>query len=48
LIALAFVAGAVWFVVFLLKPTHKRRMLASTSAQFAAAMGGTRTAKMGA
>jgi NADH-quinone oxidoreductase subunit H len=48
LIGLAFVAGAVWFVVFLLKPTHKRRMLASTSAQFAAAMGGTRTAKMGA
>jgi NADH-quinone oxidoreductase subunit H len=48
LLGLAFIAGAVWFVVFLLKPTHKRRMLASTSAQFAAAMGGTRTAKMGA
>jgi len=48
LVALAFVAGAVWFVVFLLKPTHKRRMLASTSAQYAASMGGTRTAKMGA
>ena len=48
LVALAVGAAAVWFVVFLLKPTHKRRMLASTSAQFAAAMGGTRTAKQGA
>jgi NADH-quinone oxidoreductase subunit H len=48
LVALAVTAAAVWFVVFLLKPTHKRRMLASTSAQFAAAMGGTRTAKQGA
>jgi hypothetical protein len=30
----------------LLKPTHKRTMLASSSAQFAAQMGGTRTARM--
>jgi NADH-quinone oxidoreductase subunit H len=36
----------VWFVVFLLKPTHKRSMLASSSAQFAAQMGGTRNFRM--
>jgi NADH-quinone oxidoreductase subunit H len=47
-VGLTLAAGAVWLVVFLLKPTHKRRMLASSSAQFAAAMGGTRTAKQGA
>jgi NADH-quinone oxidoreductase subunit H len=37
---------AVWFVLFLLKPRSKRRSLASTSAQFAAALGGTREARM--
>ncbi len=46
LVGLAMFAGAVWFVVFLLKPPHKRRMLASSSAKYAASMGGTRTARM--
>jgi NADH-quinone oxidoreductase subunit H len=45
-VGVALAGLAVWFVVFLLKPTHKRKMLASTSAQFAASMGGTRTARM--
>jgi NADH-quinone oxidoreductase subunit H len=48
LVGLAMLGGVVWFVVFLLKPPNKRRMLASSSAQFAASMGGTRTARMGA
>ncbi len=47
-VAVATIALAVWFVLFLIKPVKKRRMLASTSAQFAAAQGGTRSAKMGA
>ncbi len=38
----------VWLVLFLIKPVKKRRMLASTSAQYAAAQGGTRSVKMGA
>jgi NADH-quinone oxidoreductase subunit H len=46
LVGLAMAGAVVWFVVFLLKPVHKRRMLASTSAQFAARIGGTRTARM--
>jgi NADH-quinone oxidoreductase subunit H len=46
IVGLALAGAAIWLVVFLLKPTHKRRMLASTSAQFAAQMGGTRTARM--
>ena len=46
LVGLSMAGLAVWLVVFLLKPTHKRQMLASSSAQFAAAMGGTRTARM--
>jgi NADH-quinone oxidoreductase subunit H len=47
-LALAGVGAFVWFVVFMVKPPSKRRMLASTSAQFAAAMGGTRSTRMGA
>jgi NADH-quinone oxidoreductase subunit H len=47
-LALGGLAGAIWFVVFMLRPVEKRRMLASTSAQFAAHLGGTRSAKMGA
>ena len=47
-IALSGAAAAVWFIVFMLRPVEKRRMLASTSAQFAAHLGGTRSAKMGA
>lgn len=36
----------VWLVLFLLQPAHKRRLLVTSSARFAAAMGGTRTARM--
>lgn len=36
------------FVLFLLQPPNKRRMLVTSSARFAAAAGGTRTARMGA
>jgi NADH-quinone oxidoreductase subunit H len=46
ILGLAMAGAVVWLVVFLLKPVHKRRMLASTSAQFAAQIGGTRTARM--
>jgi NADH-quinone oxidoreductase subunit H len=46
LLALLGLGAAVWFVLFLLKPRNKRRSLASTSAQFAAALGGTREARM--
>jgi NADH-quinone oxidoreductase subunit H len=47
-VAAAGSAVAVYLVMFLLKPAEKRRLLASTSAQFAAAVGGTRTRRMGA
>lgn len=40
--------GAVVFVRFLLKPAEHRRLVASTSARFAAMAGGTRTARLGA
>jgi NADH-quinone oxidoreductase subunit H len=39
---------AVWFVSFVTSPVKKKRILASTAAQFAAHLGGTRTARMGA
>ncbi len=48
LVALAGLAAAIWFLVFMLTPAHKRKLLATTSAQFAAALGGTRSAKMSA
>jgi NADH-quinone oxidoreductase subunit H len=38
----------VWFVLFVLEPPRKRRLLVASSQRFAAAMGGTRTARMGA
>ena len=47
-VALAGLGGFVYFVVFLVKPVHKRKSLASSSAQFAAAAGGTRSARMSA
>ncbi len=47
-VAIGGFAAFVWFVAFVLKPVSKRRMLATSSAQFAAAQGGTRTARMGA
>ena len=45
-LALLGLGALVVFVLFLLKPRNKRRSLASTSAQFAAALGGTREARM--
>ncbi|HWA77789.1 MAG TPA: complex I subunit 1 family protein [Polyangiaceae bacterium] len=45
-LALLGLGAVVAFVLFLLKPRNKRRTLASTSAQFAAALGGTREARM--
>ena len=48
LVALAGIGGFIYFIVFLVKPVHKRKSLASTSAQFAAAAGGTRSARMSA
>jgi NADH-quinone oxidoreductase subunit H len=48
-IALAGAFAFVYFILFLAKPVHKRRTLASTSAQYAAELGGTpRAARMGA
>ena len=38
----------VWFVMFVMQPRSKRRLLVTSSARFAAAMGGTRTETMGA
>ncbi len=40
--------GFLYFLHFLASPASKQRLLASTSAKFAAKMGGTRTVKMGA
>jgi len=48
LVALTGLGGFIYFVVFLVKPVHKRKSLASSSAQFAAAAGGTRSARMSA
>ena len=48
LVALAGLGGFIYFIVFLVKPVHKRKSLASSSAQFAAAAGGTRSARMSA
>jgi NADH-quinone oxidoreductase subunit H len=45
-IALLGIYATVQLVLFLLKPPRKRRSYASSSAQFAAAMGGTRNARM--
>jgi NADH-quinone oxidoreductase subunit H len=48
LVALAGFGGFVAFVVFMVKPVHKKKTLSSSSAQFAAAAGGTRSVRMGA
>jgi NADH-quinone oxidoreductase subunit H len=48
LVALVGFGGFLYFVVFLVKPVHKRKTLSSSSAQFAAAAGGTRSARMSA
>jgi NADH-quinone oxidoreductase subunit H len=47
-VALAGLGGFIYFVVFLAKPVHKRKTLSSSSAQYAAAAGGTRSARMSA
>lgn len=47
-VALAGIAGFIAFVVFLVKPVKKRQTLSSSSAQYAAAAGGTRSVRMGA
>jgi NADH-quinone oxidoreductase subunit H len=46
LLALVWLGAVIAFVLFLLRPRNKRRFLASSSAQFAAALGGTREARM--
>lgn len=46
LLAVAGIAALVAFVLFLLRPVKKRRMLATTSAQFGATLGGTPEARM--
>jgi NADH-quinone oxidoreductase subunit H len=45
-IAVVGIWAVVQLVLFILKPARKRRLLATSSAQFAAAMGGTRTTRM--
>ncbi len=46
LIALGGVVLGIWFVLFLLKPVHKRRLVVSSSAKYAEKRGGTRWARM--
>jgi NADH-quinone oxidoreductase subunit H len=46
LIALAGIAALVAFVLFLLRPVKKKRLLATTSAQYGATLGGTQEARM--
>ena len=48
LLALAQVGAVVALVLFLFRPAEKRRLLASSSAQFAATAGGTKSVRMGA
>ncbi|HMJ12852.1 MAG TPA: complex I subunit 1 family protein, partial [Polyangiaceae bacterium] len=46
LIAVAGAVGLIAFVSFVVQPPKKRRLMATSSAKFAAALGGTRTARM--
>ena len=48
LLAIGGLGGFIFFVVWLVKPVHKRQTLSSSSAQYAAAAGGTRSARMSA
>jgi NADH-quinone oxidoreductase subunit H len=48
LVALVGAGAMIYLVVFLLKPREKRRIFASTSAQFTAQIGGTRSVRMSA
>jgi NADH-quinone oxidoreductase subunit H len=47
-VALAGLGGFIFFVVWLVKPVHKRQTLSSSSAQYAVAAGGTRSTRMSA
>jgi len=38
----------VWFAVFMCTPRKRKQLLATTSAQYAAEVGGTRSLRMGA
>jgi len=38
----------VWFAVFMCTPRKRKQLLVTTSAQYAAEVGGTRTLRMGA
>ena len=48
LLAVGGLGGFIFFVVWLVKPVHKRQTLSSSSAQYAVAAGGTRSARMSA
>jgi len=48
LLAAAGIGLAVWLAIFLSTPRKRKQTLATTSAQYAANVGGTRTARMGA
>jgi len=48
LLALGGVGLVVWFAVFMCTPRKRKQLLATTSAQYAADAGGTRTLRMGA
>jgi hypothetical protein len=47
-LALGGIGLLIWFVVFLATPRERKQVLATTSAQYAAEVGGTRTLRMGA
>jgi NADH-quinone oxidoreductase subunit H len=48
LLALSGIGLLVWFAVFMCTPRKRKQLLATTSAQYAAEVGGTRTLRMGA
>jgi len=48
LLALGGLGLLVWFAVFMCTPRKRKQLLATTSAQYAAEVGGTRTLRMGA
>jgi len=48
LLALGGIGLVVWFAVFMCTPRKRKQLLATTSAQYAADAGGTRTLRMGA
>jgi hypothetical protein len=48
LLAAGGLALVVWFAVFMCTPRKRKQLLATTSAKYAAEVGGTRTLRMGA